>query len=50
MLEFEKRHRYIARHTASVDPIIDLLSLIISRAFQLISIHLFVSVDINCYD
>jgi hypothetical protein len=34
----------------SVDPIIDLLSLIVSRTFQLISINLIVSVDINYYD
>ena len=34
----------------SVDPITDLLSLIVSRTFQLISIHLIVSVGINCYN
>jgi hypothetical protein len=34
----------------SVDPIIDLLSLIVLRTFKLISIHLIISVDINCYD
>jgi hypothetical protein len=34
----------------SVDPIIDLLSLIVSRALKLISIHLIVSVGINYYN
>ncbi len=39
-----------AKTPTSVDPIIDLLSLIVSRTFKLISIHLVVSVGINCYD
>ncbi len=34
----------------SVDPIIDLLSLIVSRTFQLISIHSIIFVGINCYN
>jgi hypothetical protein len=45
-----KDHATLLVYLSSVDPIIDLLSLIVSRTFQLISIHLIVSVSIKCYN
>jgi hypothetical protein len=43
----EASRKYVELSPTSVDPIIDLLSLIVSRTFKLISIHLIVSVIIN---